>query len=48
LSEQKSDIERSYEKVSDERESLLGVIEETQDRIKILERQKADQEDQVR
>ncbi|XP_060581875.1 BICD family-like cargo adapter 1 [Ruditapes philippinarum] len=47
LSGQKSDLERSYEKVSDERESLLGVIEETQDRIKVLERQKADQEDQL-
>lgn len=48
LREEKCDIERRYEKLSDERESLLSVIEETQDRIKILERQKVDQETLLR
>lgn len=47
VTERKSDLERHLEKVHEEKETVLYALEETQDKVKVLEKQKHEQEAQV-
>ncbi|KAL4224187.1 coiled-coil domain containing protein 64 [Mactra antiquata] len=48
LKDQKSNVERNNEHLCDEKESLLVLLDEAQDKIKVLERQKLEHEEQLR
>ena len=47
LTNRKCEVERHLEKNHEEKETLLSVLDETQDRVKVLERHKHEQETQV-